>query len=195
MYFFVYWIVYIVLKPFYRFRFINREKLPEGPTVVCANHTALIDAIFLVLSMGRKGRFVIMAKAELFKFKPFGALLKWLKVFPANRGKADMTAVKTGLKALNEGKKLLIFPEGTRVRPGQESDPKTGAAMFAIKKGVSVTPVYITAGRKFLRGAEIIFGDPFYPDEETVKNKDYISFTKEIMDSIVCTGKTYGTIK
>lgn len=191
MYFFVYWGVYLLLKPFYRFKFIGREKLPEGPCVVCANHTALVDSIFLVLSMGRKGKFVIMAKAELFKFKPFGALLKWLNVFPANRGKGDMTAVKTGIKALNEDKKLLIFPEGTRVRSGQVSEPKTGAAMFAIRKNVPVVPVYITAGKKFLKGADIVFGDPFMPDEETAKAKDYAGLTEEIMRRIKEIGGSY----
>ena len=58
----VYWVVMIALYPFYRFRFVGRENIPEGAAVVCGNHTANSDAIFLVLANGPRGDYGFIAK-------------------------------------------------------------------------------------------------------------------------------------
>ena len=72
---FCYWLVYIIVKPIYRFKVYGRERLPQGGVVICGNHTALVDAVLLVLSLGPNSDFVAMGKAELFKNPLFGAIL------------------------------------------------------------------------------------------------------------------------
>ena len=59
-----------------------------------------------------------MAKAELFKFKPFGFILKKAGVFPIHRGEKDAKSIIHAVNVFKKGKnrKLLIFPEGTRVK-------------------------------------------------------------------------------
>ncbi len=181
----LYYVAYIVLYPFYRYRFLGRENLPKGPCVLCANHTANSDVIFLVLANGPKWDVGIIGKEELFRFKPFGAVLKWLGAFPVKRGSSDLQAVKTGFSILKAGKKLLIFPEGTRVKPGMKREPKPGAAMFALRNNVPMVPVYIPAGRKVFRRNTVVIGKPYAP---TVDGKPdarvYLEVTEELMKRI-----------
>ncbi len=78
------------------------------------------------------------------------------------RGKSDVGAVKTALKALKGNEKLLIFPEGTR-RRRENGDAKTGAAMLAIRTGVPIVPVYITPERSLFPRTKVVIGEPYYP--------------------------------
>ena len=158
----LYYTLYIVLFPFYRYRFVGRENLPEGAAVICANHTANIDAVLLVLANGPQRNFGIIGKEELFRFKPFAALLKWLGGVPVKRNSADVQVIRAGFSILKEGKKLLLFPEGTRVKEGMAPvRAKAGAAMFAFRNQVPLVPVYIPAGRKAFRKNTIVIGEPY----------------------------------
>lgn len=51
------------------------------------------------------------------------------------RGKADVGAIKEAMRVLKNGEKLLLFPEGTRVKEGETGEAHTGAAMFATRTG------------------------------------------------------------
>ncbi len=181
----VYWLAYIVLWPFYRFSFSGRENLPIGACLVCANHTAIIDSVLMVLSLGPKGDYAVMAKAELFKNPLFGAVLRFLRVFPVNRSGGDIAAVKAGFNALRQNRKLLLFPEGTRVREGQTSEAKSGAGMFALRGNVPVQPIYIPAGRKAFKRNVIVFGKPFtVVCEGKAGAKEYAELSASIMRQI-----------
>ncbi len=182
----IYYIAYVVLYPFYRYKFIGRENLPEGACVLCANHTANSDVIFLVLANGPKWDIGIMGKESLFRFKPLGALFRWLGGFPVKRGSSDLHALKTGFAILKAGKKLLIFPEGTRVKPGMKSEPKPGAALFALRCSVPMVPVYIPAGRKVFRRNTVVIGKPYLPQVEGKPDQHhYQAITAELMDRIM----------
>lgn len=175
----VYWLAYIICVPIYRMRVVGRENIPSGACIICANHTALIDAVLLVLALGRKGDYGIMAKAELFKNKIFGAFFDMLNAFPVRRGKRDIGAVKKSLAVLKSGKKLMIFPEGTRVADNEASDAKSGVGMLAVKTAVPIIPVYITAGRKAFRGCSVTCGQSYKPH-----GADYKAIADDAMDKI-----------
>ncbi len=182
----IYYVAYVLLYPFYRYRFVGRENLPEGACVLCANHTANSDVVFLVLANGPKWDIGIMGKEELFRFKPFGALLEWLGAIPVKRGSSDIHAVKAGFSILKAGKKLLIFPEGTRVKPGMKSEPKTGAALFSLRCKVPMVPVYIPEGRKVFHKNTVVIGKPYLPQVEgKPEQHHYQEFTVELMRRIV----------
>ena len=180
-----YWIVYICLWPIYRFRFINREKIVKGAAIICGNHTANIDSILVVLSLGDKKQYAAMAKKELFQVPVLKWLLKAFGAYPVTRGGNDISAIKYSLKALKNDEKLIIFPEGTRVKAGKKSEPKAGSAMLALKAKVPIVPVYITPGRKAFRGCTLTFGDPYYPQVEgKPTSEDYQIVTEEIMNRV-----------
>ena len=80
-----------------------------------------------------------------------------------DRGHADMKAVKTALKFLKNGNKLLMFPEGTRVHQGEDVAAKTGAAMFATRTGVPLVPIYIQPRKRLFRRNVVVIGEPYIP--------------------------------
>ena len=177
-----YWIVYCILWVFYRFRFIGRENLVPGAAIVCGNHTANIDSVLVVLALGPKKQYAAMAKKELFQIPILKQLLKAFGAYPVSRGENDLSAIKYSLKAIKKGEKLIIFPEGTRVKPGMKSEPKAGSAMLALRTSIPIIPVYITPGWKAFKGCTLTFGEPYYPQVEGKPTaKDYQEVTEEIM--------------
>lgn len=165
----VYCFAYVVLGIIYRFKFIGKENLPDGKCVICGNHTAIIDPVLCILAFGPKQRYRIIGKQEVFKYRFFGMLLRFVGVFPVDRDGADITAIKTALRTLKEDKYLFVFPEGARVKngislkTGEPPEYKNGAAMFAVRSNAPIVPVFIPEGRKAFKRNVIIFGEPIYP--------------------------------
>ena len=102
------------LHLYFGYKVIGRENIPEGGCVICPNHSDVIDPPLVAAAMGNSHRIRLMAKKELFSGKFFGGLITWLGAFPVDRDRADITAIKTALQAVKDGRKLIIFPQGTR---------------------------------------------------------------------------------
>lgn len=160
--------VYFLLKPFIRlffpYRPVGLENLPEGGALLCANHVSGWDPFLIAMSLPADSRLVVMAKDELFHIPIVGFLLKRLGVFPVKRGGNDLTAMKTAIRSLNEGKRLLVFPEGTRVDAQGETEAKSGAAVMAARTKTPMVPVYCGEKQKFLKKTTIVFGEPYSPE-------------------------------
>ncbi len=158
---------YVLAWPFIRlfcpFRLVGLEKLPEGGAVLCANHASAMDPILIALSLPWNVNMVIMAKEQLFRIPLLGPILRALGVFPVKRGLSDMAAIKTAMKSLNEGRRLLVFPEGTRVEHPGDTEAKGGAAMLAVRTGVPMVPVYCGGRHKLFRRTTIVIGDAYIP--------------------------------
>ena len=182
--------IYTVVWPFFNLfhpvRAIGREHIPEGAALICPNHTKASDPFFVVFAFRRKHTMRAMAKAEVMRVPVIGWLLKKAGVFGVNRGAADINAVKTALKFLKEGKKLLMFPEGTRVGEGETIEAKTGAAMFAVRTGAPIIPVYIPARKRWFRPTTVVIGEPFYPKVADRKgtSEEYRAIADEVMARI-----------
>ena len=128
------------------------------------------------------------------KWPVIGFLLKKAGIIGVNRGKSDMAAVKECLKVLRGGEKLLMFPEGTRVREGQVSEVQTGAAMLATRTGVPLVPVYIPAKKRRFRKTTVVFGEPYYPEFEGRKPSasDYQRIADDLLVRIRALGEQAG---
>ena len=153
--------------------------------MICCNHVHNSDPFYVVYSFSVKDKIWVMAKEEI-KHYPFaGWLLSWLGfVIWVRRGKSDVGAVKTALKALKGNEKLLIFPEGTR--HAEIGEGKTGAAMLAIRTGVPILPVYITPERKLFQRTKVYIGEPYMPftEKRRANAEDYERVTEDIMEHI-----------
>lgn len=148
-------LVYLLFWP----KVTGKENLPkEGSTIIFANHTSGFDPIILGCLLPRKIYF--FAKQELFKFAPFGALLRLLGAIPVKRESADITAIKTALRVLRAGKVFGIFPEGTRSKSGSIQNFTHGAAAIAHKSRAVAVPVKIVGRYRPFRSIKMIIGKP-----------------------------------
>ena len=159
--------VYVFMGPIIRrlfpTRVIGLENVPEGAAVLCPNHANAFDPVLVALALPNDSRMRFMAKEELFRRKPIAWFLSKLGAFPVNRGGNDLAAIKTSMKCLQEGSRLLVFPEGTRVEYQGEVEAKGGVVLIASRTGVPMIPVYCGGRKKFLRRNTIVFGEPFVP--------------------------------
>lgn len=160
-------ILYTVLWPVFHFLFpmrvIGWDNIPDGPAVICPNHTKWNDPLYVAFAFTNRFPMRAMAKAEIIRWPVVGPILSWAGVFGVERGSADVKAVKTALKHLKEGSKLLLFPEGTRVHDGEAVDAKTGAALFATRSNSPVIPVFIQPGKRLFHRTCIVIGKPYMP--------------------------------
>ncbi len=131
------------------FKVEGAEHLPtEGGVIIASTHTATLDPVILGCAFRRPLTF--MAKEELFRFLPFAALIRALGAFPVRRGEPDRRALRLALRLLEQGRCVVIFPEGTR-NPGPFlRPPELGVALLAAKARVPVVPVAILGSEQLM---------------------------------------------
>jgi glycerol-3-phosphate dehydrogenase (NAD(P)+) len=142
----LYWLLRAILQPFFHVYFrlsrIGREHIPaEGPVILASNHRSFLDP-FVIAVMARRPIYFV-AKKELFINRPVAWLLASLGAFPIDRHGGDEGAMATAEAILERGDGVLIFPEGTRIRPGALGTPKRGVGRLALETGVPVVPVAV----------------------------------------------------
>lgn len=163
------------------------ENVPKlGPLIVCTNHGSYWDPILLGAVMPREIYFV--AKEELFTtFKPFGWLINKYNAIPIKREAGGLSAIKTALRLLKDGKAVIVFPEGTRNRTGTVLLPlKAGAAILSQMSGTPILPGYIKNNRKgtgnwlirngnpVIRFGKLIHPESFPNDKKGIKMTKYL---------------------
>ena len=107
-----------------------------------------------------------MAKIEIIRWPVVGPVLEKCGVFGVDRGNTDLKAARMAMKSLKEGSKLLMFPEGTRVKEGESVDAKAGAALFATRCNVPLLPVYIHNSKKLFARSIVVVGEAYKPEYE-----------------------------
>ncbi len=139
---------------YFRMRRIGLEHVPRrGPVIIAANHRSFLDP-FVIACMARRPMYYV-AKQEIFKFRVIAWLLSSLGAFPVRRGAGDADMITTAKAILARGDIVLIFPEGTRTRPGALGRPRRGVGRLALETGVPVVPVAVIGTEAIRRGWRI----------------------------------------
>ena len=176
------------------FRVIGRNNVPEsGRLMICANHSGMADPIWIyfALKLGHVPR--IMAKQEVMKVPVLSQLLRYFGVFGVDRDGADVNAVKTALRCLNDEQQLLIFPEGTRVRFGTSVEPRRGAATLAARTNTPILPVYLTQKRRPFSPLVCVIGEPYFLQYEGKRatDEELQKCSEDLMQRIYRLGEMY----
>ena len=123
------------------------ENLPDAPVVLMCKHQSTWETLFMMLVMPRPVSFVM--KKSLLYIPFFGWILAFMRMIPIDRSQrmnAFRQMVQIGRQRLKEGHWIIIFPEGTRVPPGQKGDYQSGGAMLAIRTKAQVVPIALNSG-------------------------------------------------
>jgi len=190
----------------WRIKVIGRDQLPvDGPAILAANHSSVIDSFFLPVAAARPVSFV--GKAEYLDDWKTRRVFPALGMIPIDRsgGDASARALDTAAEVLAGGSLFGIYPEGTRSRTGLLHKGHTGAARLSVRTGAPIIPVGILGTRSIqppdsplprpFRPAEIRFGRPIFPAESTSVTDQrlrYRQMTDELMFEIrALTGQDY----
>lgn len=182
----LYPLIWIFMRIFHPWKVEGREHVPDGAVVMCGNHTTLGDPVYVVCALGWRCQTRVIAKEELMKIPVLGFLLEKAGIIGIKRGKPDVAAIKEAMRVLREGEKLLLFPEGTRVKEGENAAAHTGAAMFATRTDTMLLPIYISPQKKMFRKTRVVFGAPYKATYEGRKAgpEDYQRIADDLMDRI-----------
>ncbi len=139
-----------------RYQIEGRENIPERNAIVMSKHQSTWETLALQVIFPPQ---VWVMKRELLKVPFFGwglALLEPIAIDRKARGKARQQLIEQGTERLKNGRWVVIFPEGTRIAPGQKGRYALGGASLAQSSGYPVVPMAHNAGefwsrRKFIK--------------------------------------------
>lgn len=136
-----------------RWKIEGRRNLPDEPAVILSQHQSAWETLAFQEILPPQ---VLVLKRELLWIPFFGWGLALMSPIAINRqrGMAALREMaRQGRERLAQGFWVVIFPEGTRVRPGEKRAYQLGGAWLAVNCGVPVVPVAHNAGRLWPRNA------------------------------------------
>ena len=136
-----------------RWQVEGREHLPASPAVILSKHQSAWETMAFTLIFPPQ---VHVLKRELLWIPFFGwglALMSPIAI-DRSRGLAALRAMaRRGRERLGQGFWVVVFPEGTRVEPGERRPYQLGGAWLAAASGAPVVPVAHNAGLVWPRNA------------------------------------------
>ena len=193
------WFVVSTLKLFcgINYNVSGCENIPEGAAIILSKHQSTWETYALQLFFPPQGW---VLKRELMWLPVFGWGMAALKPISIDRGsgrKAINQIIEKGKQRLDAGIWVTIFPEGTRIAPGQEKRWGIGGAVLAESSGYPVVPVAHNAGefwgrRSFIKKPgtiQVVIGKPIEPKglkatEINRKAEDWMKFTMAEISSV-----------
>ena len=141
-----YWVFYTLFKSiskaFFSWKVVNREKLIEdGPVLIVSNHQSFLDPPMLGISY--EDGIYFFARKTLFR-----GIFKWALplclAIPIDQENPDAASLKHVIRLLKSGKRVLVFPEGSRTPDGEIHDGMGGIGLILSKTKVPVQPLRLS---------------------------------------------------
>lgn len=145
------------------------EKIPQHSAIILAKHQSAWETMALRALLPPEQAWVL--KRELMWVPFFGWAAATVQPIAINRKagtKAARQVIEIGIERLAQKRLVVIFPEGTRVAPGERGRYGMGGALLAEKTGVPIIPIAHNAGtfwrrrdiRKYPGTIKVVVGDP-----------------------------------
>jgi cytidylate kinase len=158
-------------KIFYRYRVFGLEHFQPGSALLAGNHVSFYDPI--AVSIGCPEEIQFVAKESLFSIPLFGSLISRLNAHPISGKASDKATFRQILDLLKQGKKVLVFPEGSRSHSDTIGEILPGIGLFSFLTKSAILPVYVegtfevwNASRKLPKlfgKITCVFGSPILP--------------------------------
>jgi len=122
------------------------ENLPKGPALIASRHQSAFDT-FVWFTLVPRCCYVM--KRELLRIPLMGRLIGAAGMIAIDReggGRTIRALVREGKQAVQDGKQIVIFPEGTRANPSERLPLQPGVAALAAGTGLPIIPVLTDSG-------------------------------------------------
>ena len=124
---------------------------PTSPVLVALKHQSMFETVEVLVILDSPA---VVLKRELADLPGWGWVARAYGVIPVDReggATALRRMLKAGREAIEQGRSIAIFPEGTRVLPGEQPALQSGFAGLYRALGLPVVPVAIDSGRLWPR--------------------------------------------
>ena len=180
----------------FKLRVEGMENLPDGPCVMCPNHSSYLDAPILTAALPSKAfhNVFYVGTSEIFGSGSMRKFAQFLHLIPVDPDSNLVPAMRAGAYGLRAGKILIMYPEGERSIEGPPKKFKKGAAILAQHLNVPIVPVAEYGfhacwprGKGFqgFHPLRIRVGKPIYPDLNEKPELAYERLTEELRDRVV----------
>lgn len=170
----------VLVVCFCEFRTAGREHLDglQG-AMILSTHQSVLDPV--LVGIGFNDRLNYMARKTLFKNALFAFVIRVLDAIEIDRERGGLKGLREMLTRLTAGKKVLIFPEGTRTLDGHIGEIKMGFAPIARRSRVPLIPVAVVGAFRILpKGSKwpsrerlaVVYGPAILPADIESMNDD-----------------------
>jgi len=163
---------------YFKFRINGLNNIPDGPCIITPNHQCFLDAFFLsfLLKQKIKDTFFYAKKKHINSF-----VLRFIadhhNIIEMDMDKDLKESIQKLAEVLRKGKKIVLFPEGTRTHDGSLGEFKKTFAILSVQLQVPVVPVVIKGAfealprnrkiPKFRSPISVEFLPVIYPESNT----------------------------
>lgn len=137
------WILFnLVGRLLFRYRVRGQHHIPKrGGVLVAANHASYLD--IPLLGCGIRRRVWFLGRHNLFPNPLVNRVLQWLGWIPMRQDRLDRGGFHKAARLLQEGRVVVLFPEGSRTPDGSLKPGKPGIGVLVAATGCTVVPAYI----------------------------------------------------
>ena len=181
----------LFIKIYFKFKSEDIENIPDGPCIITPNHQTYYDAMFVASHLNKKilNETYFYAKKKHVNNKFLQFLARKNNVIVMDISKNLKESIQKLAEVLRMGKKIILFPEGTRTKDGELIEFKKMFAILSKEMDIPVVPVVINGAfsayspnkkiPKLFAPISVKFLEPISPE-----NYDYNSLTDTVKDKI-----------
>lgn len=173
---FIYWLGHTffreVAKGFFDYRALGIDNIDiKGPCIIVSNHVSFMDPP--LVGIGFDEALYFLAKKSLFDHPIAGWIFRNWQAIPVDQDKPDPGSLKSMVRLLRAGKKVIIFPEGNRSEDGNLQRAEPGIGLVIAKAGVPVIPARVFGAFEALprhkalpqpHPVTVVYGRPWHVD-------------------------------